>query len=125
EVVARDCFPAILDRDTHDLVHQLLEDTPKRARPSRSLLQGLLRCGLCGQHLVAATSSRKSLIYKCAGSAQGQGCDRISISRPRVEELIVTAVRDRLRRRPMRQQRPEPDDPTGRLRELNRAYFVA
>lgn len=125
QVVARDCFPAILDRHTHELVHHLVADTPKRTRPSRSLLQGLLLCGLCGQHLVAATSSKKTAIYLCAGSPYGHGCDRISISRPRVEKLIVTAVRERLRRRSMRRQRPEPCDPTGRLRELNRAYFVA
>ncbi len=125
DVVARDCFPAILDRNTHELVRHILDDTPKRARPSRSLLQGLLRCGLCGQHLTAAMSSKKSLIYKCAGSPYGQGCDRISISRPLVEDLLVRAVRDRLRRRSMRRQRAEPSDPTGRLRELNRAYFVA
>lgn len=124
DVVARGCFAPILDRPTHELLTQLLADTPKRARPSRSLLQGLLICGRCGQHLTAACASRKrSPIYKCAGTPYGQGCDRISISRPLVEKLIVSEVRPRVRRATMTGIQPSSAE-AGRLRSLNREYFV-
>jgi site-specific DNA recombinase len=90
QVVARDCFPAILDRTTHSKVRALLAGThhPHR-RVSPGLLTGLLRCARCGANLHAGRITRRLStgelsayrIYRCATAPTNRVRDR-SISPP-------------------------------------------
>ncbi|MEU5166843.1 recombinase family protein [Streptomyces mutomycini] len=58
----------------------------------RSILSGILRCGVCGTRMVAANSSRKYPKYRCAKDAGG--CGNITISRAPVEDAIRGLVSD-------------------------------
>lgn len=121
-VVVRSCYAPILDRKTHQLVVALVAGTPKRMRPTRSLLQGILVCGRCGQTLVSSVSSKGRPMYKCPQVPQG--CQRISVSASCVEELVVPTARRQLRSGgPLPELPAEPVDGEP-LKALNRAYFV-
>ncbi|MFJ3084419.1 recombinase family protein [Streptomyces halstedii] len=58
----------------------------------RSILSGILRCGVCGTRMVAANTSRKYPKYRCARDAGG--CGNITISRPAVEDTVRGLVSD-------------------------------
>lgn len=58
----------------------------------RSILSGILRCGVCGTRMVAANSSRKYPKYRCAKDAGG--CGNITISRTASEDAIRGLVSD-------------------------------
>ena len=121
EVVVEGCFAPILDRRTHQLVVSMLTDTPKRLRPTRSLLQGVLTCGNCGQHLVRSLSRRGRGMYKCP--APPQGCQRISVIADPTEGLVVAAARVQLRRgNALGEPHVEPEH-AANLNALNKAYF--
>lgn len=58
----------------------------------RSILSGILRCGVCGTRMVAANSSRKYPKYRCAKDAGG--CGNITISRGPAEDAVRGLVSD-------------------------------
>ncbi|WP_371666032.1 recombinase family protein [Streptomyces sp. NBC_01241] len=58
----------------------------------RSILSGILRCGVCGTRMVAANSSRKYPKYRCAKDAGG--CGNITISRKHSEDAVRGLVSD-------------------------------
>lgn len=58
----------------------------------RSILSGILRCGVCGTRMVAANSSRKYPKYRCAKDAGG--CGNVTISRPHSEDAVRGLVSD-------------------------------
>lgn len=123
DTVVRGCFPPILDRDTHELVRSIVDATPRRMRPTRSLLQGLVKCGRCGQTMTAASTSRHNPIYRCPRPPQG--CQRISVTRHCIETLAVAFTRQTLERGQPSPPSPPPGPGELRpLRDINRAYFV-
>jgi site-specific DNA recombinase len=77
----------ILDEETHArLVARLFDPTnAKVGRHRKSILSGVLKCGLCG-----TTMSYSSTSYKCSYTAGG--CAKISISTKGVESLITDLV---------------------------------
>jgi DNA invertase Pin-like site-specific DNA recombinase len=58
----------------------------------RSILSGILRCGVCGTRMVAANTSRKYPKYRCAKDAGG--CGNVTISRPHSEDAVRGLVSD-------------------------------
>lgn len=58
----------------------------------RSILSGILRCGVCGTRMVAANSARKYPKYRCAKDAGG--CGNITISRKPAEDAVRGLVSD-------------------------------
>lgn len=97
EIVGDAEWPAILDRDTWDL---LRADAAQRRRgrpPSdRHLLTGLLACSRCGRNLLA--NRRRHLpggyVYRCApvATTTGRGCGGISIAADRAEDHVTSVV---------------------------------
>lgn len=91
EVLARDCWPAILDRDTFARVQLALAD---RARPSarhdRYLLTGLLVCGDCGSRMTGAKRSKATgatRAYHCPRPPYG--CNCVTIVAAPLEEWVL------------------------------------
>lgn len=143
EVVARGCFPSILDPLTAAQVRAALANprgTYKSHKPY--LLSGLLRCAKCEGHLHGAPQVRRSVAgevtttrnYRCPSAPTG--CGHTSINAAFIEDLIVSAVLWRLERRPkIRARLDPPPDASQRLtaafqrhaaalRMLARDYYV-
>jgi len=87
EVVARDCWPAILDRKTFDRLQRTLRaPKPAAVKPARvHLLTGLLLCGCCGSRM-RAVSSGGTVAYRCPQAPVG--CNRIQINAPATDGHI-------------------------------------
>jgi DNA invertase Pin-like site-specific DNA recombinase len=95
-------WPAVLDRDTHELLTRLLTDPSRRpverdanALMRRYVLAGLLVCGRCGTKLGGRFQTRRlrggepvvRRMYTCS-SAQG-GCSKLGITAPAVERYLL------------------------------------
>lgn len=134
EVVANRCWPAILDEVTAAQVRNCLAGRPGGAqrRPSPSLLQGRVRCGLCGTPM-HSRGRRDTPCYVCPPP---RGCGRVSIDRPALDEWAKATVLARLAGRSPDNHRTAVDRrgadeavraldaQAGRLEELNRRYYV-
>jgi DNA invertase Pin-like site-specific DNA recombinase len=97
EVVARDCFPAILDRATATRVRlQVALPAGNRGRGG-ALLRGRIRCGRCNAPM-SRTRMSGTGNYVCTIDHWG-GCGRVGVSAERVEEVVVAAVLWRLEAR--------------------------
>ena len=103
-VRVEDAWPALVSRETFDLVQQgLHERAPKAARPGRVgsqyLLSGLLRCGVCGKPYSAqGAKSGQFAYYVCASLfREGAGaCTARYLNATKVEDLVVEKVRERI-----------------------------
>jgi DNA invertase Pin-like site-specific DNA recombinase len=92
-VIAQATWPAIIDRETHDLLRDLLTD-PKRLKNhglnARSyLLSGLVYCGDCGAKMFARPRGDGARRYCCAGSRPGHQLVRMA-------EPVDAVVRDQV-----------------------------
>lgn len=133
EVVARDCFPAILGRPTHAKVRAILAGTRHPHRRSHpGLLTGLLRCARCGANLHAGTVKRclatgdlaTYRIYRCA--TPPTGCGRLNVNADFVEPLVTEAVLCRIEARRIVERIPDlPADADDRLVEAYGRYSTA
>lgn len=99
EVVARDCFPAILDRQTFDRVRQILTDPRRRTvpvpTPQRPMLSGLVWCGKCGSRLYALTSRNTAVkIFRCPSAPKG--CNGTSILQESLTSSVAAQVQARI-----------------------------
>jgi site-specific DNA recombinase len=133
QVVAKDCFPAVLDRPTHAKVRAVLAGArhPHR-RSSPGLLTGLLRCARCGATLHAGKVKRRLAsgelstyrIYKC--QAPPTGCGRLNVNADFVEPLVIEAVLCRIEARRLVEPIPDlPADANDRLIEAYGRYSTA
>jgi len=133
QVVARDCFPAILDRPTHAKVRAVLADTrhPRRLTYP-GLLTGLLRCARCGANLHAGAIKRHLTngdlatyrVYRCARPPTG--CGRPNVNADYVETLVTEAVLCRIEARRLIEPIPDlPADADDRLIEAYGRYSAA
>lgn len=134
QVVARDCFPAVLDRVTWAKATDAFSDASRRNRPSRpfGLLRGLLVCGRCGTTLtVVKCWKRKTRAYICPDPPTG--CIRISVSTPLIDAYVTEAVRRQIAKRgpaPPAQELSEAEtidaheDHASGMRALCHAFYV-
>lgn len=88
EVVATDCWPAIVTPEEHDRLVAILRD-PTRQQPANSaarrhVLSGFVYCAPCDRRMEAATNKRRP-IYRCLG------CGASIVTAPLVE-FVVTSV---------------------------------
>lgn len=135
EVVAQDCWPAILDPLTAAEVRSRLASQPGggQRRPGASLLQGRVRCGCCRTPMLLK-GPKDDKRYGCPSP---RGCGAVSIHRTALDTWVTTKVLARLEaREPAKNHRLRADrrqvdqlvrslDASGeQLRELNRRYFV-
>lgn len=135
QIVATDCFPAVLDRELAAELHQVL--TLRRGYRSKtpSLLRGMVRCGSCGVAMYPAASSKGgSRRYTCW--AGRWGCGRMSVREEHLDAWVTEQVLWRIGKRfPGNHRRLSPHGHETellevirtqgeRLRQLNRAYFI-
>jgi site-specific DNA recombinase len=91
EVVATDCWPAILDRDVAERVRIILL-APRGASESnlrRHLLTGLVFCGRCMSRL-NVTNDRGVLAYRC--STTPKGCGNLQVNRDALDGYVFDAA---------------------------------
>jgi site-specific DNA recombinase len=125
QVVARDCWPAILDRDTFSRLQLTLNHPARQGAPPRHhkrLATGFAQCGLCGQS--ASTTTRSGVrYYSCP--TQPTGCGRIHVRADRLESWLLDRLLDQLRLEPPpTAQDADPGDIAKAMAELCRDYYV-
>jgi site-specific DNA recombinase len=85
EVIGPAAWPAILKPETHERLKAVLASNPRPPERQRSLLTGLVRCGLCG-----ATMHRSKVngepVMRCN---RVDGCGKVSIKADPVEEHAI------------------------------------
>jgi site-specific DNA recombinase len=85
-------WPAILDRDTWDLLRALAASRSRGPRRSEQfLLSGLLGCGLCGGPLYANRRGNR-YDYRCPPTPGDTGCGRCSISQIPADKWVVEQI---------------------------------
>lgn len=91
EIVAVDCWPAIITVDESDRLRALLTSPGRRlGKPftgRKYLLSSILRCGKCGNGLIGALKEGGYPVYRCSRSAQA-GCGRISIAMRMTDDAL-------------------------------------
>jgi site-specific DNA recombinase len=110
EVVARDCFAAVMTRDEQAVLRATLATRAGGAGvpDKRYLLTGLLRCGRCGARLFGVTYKNRHT-YTCSGKF-AYGCNRLTVAGAPLEDHIYNIVLEHLRSRPPNAPRPvDPD----------------
>ncbi|MFJ2470555.1 recombinase family protein [Glutamicibacter sp. NPDC087583] len=95
-IVARDCWPAILDQESHTLLRAKLapgQSGKKRGGPRKYLLTGLLTCSLCGTGLVRGLAGKSRVPnYRCPKNQGTKACGRLSINFDSTEEFLTEAL---------------------------------
>jgi hypothetical protein len=100
QVVARDCWPAILDRETFARLQLTLNHPARQGAPLRHhkrLATGFAQCGLCGQSMSTTTRSGVRY-YSCP--TQPTGCGRIHVRADRLEAWLLDRLLEQLRLEP-------------------------
>jgi site-specific DNA recombinase len=87
-------WSAILTPEDHRRLKAVLNDQGRMRRfAARSyLLTGMLRCGLCGEPLVARARSDGARRYVCARQPGNQACGKIARLAEPIEKLVKEAV---------------------------------
>jgi hypothetical protein len=94
--VIRGTWPAVIEESDWRELLALFEGRRYKKRGNRSLLAGLLRCGLCGKTLgwgqdrQAKTKTGTYAAYRCI-STNG-GCAKVSIAAAKIEPWVVGIV---------------------------------
>lgn len=97
EIVGQGQWEPILDRETWEQIRALYlkRSRGKRLQPPRSLLYGIVRCGICGTHLNKRKNPKP--IYRCLGQAYAVNRQRhVCISATTLEEYVESFVREKL-----------------------------
>jgi DNA invertase Pin-like site-specific DNA recombinase len=125
QVVARDCWPAILDRETFARLQLTLNHPGRQGAPPRHhkrLATGFARCGLCGQNMSTTTRSGERY-YSCP--TQPTGCGRIHVRADRLEAWLLDQLLEQLRLElPPTPQEADPGDTAAAMADLCRDYYV-
>ena len=108
EIVAEGGWEPILDRETFEAIGTLYASRSRPYAPRKSLLNGLIFCGLeeCGHRLVTSQSKGKTLPdgtrekvrnYRCPSRPGMNGCGGVVVSAGPVEEMVEAYARERLK----------------------------
>jgi len=98
EIVAAAEWPALIEPAETAQIRARLADPDRRTNKSarRYLLAGLLKCGLCGERLVARPRAGGLRRYACAKGPGFSGCGGTYINADPVEAFVIEAVLYRL-----------------------------
>jgi site-specific DNA recombinase len=94
DVLGSAAWPSIVSETEHERLVSILRDPSRRtSKPGarRYLLTGFLRCGRCGEPLVAAPGPR-GRAYACRSQARGAGCGGVRMNAEPLEEIMTEAV---------------------------------
>ncbi len=97
-------WPALVSREMYEAVQQAMRDrAPKVQRPgrvgSKSLLSGLLTCGVCGRPYTGQGAKSGQFAYSICGTLFREGagtCSARYLNAPRVEDFVVEKIRERI-----------------------------
>ena len=98
DIVKEDAIPAIVPKDLFDRVQERLAKNKKaparkKARDEEYLLTAKLFCGKCGASMIGESGTSHSgtvhRYYKCATAKKRKGCDKKSVKKEWIEELVV------------------------------------
>lgn len=99
DIRIEDAIPAIIDKGTFQQVQELLaknKKTPARAKAKVDyMLSGKSYCGKCGMGMVGesgASTNGMHYYYKCANRKRHQGCDKKTVRKSDLENLIAEEV---------------------------------
>jgi site-specific DNA recombinase len=125
QVVARDCWPAILDRVTFARLQLVLNHPARHGAPPRHhkrLATGFAQCGLCGQSMSTTTRSGVRY-YSCP--TQPTGCGRIHVHADRLEAWLLDQLLEQIRvEPPLTRLDADLGDTATAMAELCRDYYV-
>ena len=98
EVVAKAEWPGIISKADSTRIRARLADPERRTNKAarRYLLVRLLKCGLCGERLIARPRSGGQRRYACAKGPGLSGCGKTYIAAEPVEAFVVEAILHRL-----------------------------
>src|SRR5690554_3526718 len=99
QVVGAAAWPAIIDRDTWELLRAGASARRRPGRPPKRqrLLSGLLACYHCGSPLYVGQTSRcRGDVYRCAKVARtdGTGCGRLTIAADLADRTVSDTIAD-------------------------------
>lgn len=96
-IVGPAVWPAIITEEQHRRIRALMAQKAASGRRAvrRYALSGLLRCGKCG-HTLYSAARQTTRRYVCLAGPDHDGCGRLTVVAPPVEELIAKAVLYRL-----------------------------
>ena len=98
DIVKEDAIPAIVPKDLFDRVQERLAKNKKaparkKARDEEYLLTTKLFCGKCGASMIGESGTSHTgtvhRYYKCATAKKRKGCDKKSVKKEWIEELVV------------------------------------
>jgi len=99
QVVGAAAWPAIIDRDTWELLRAGASARRRPGRPPKRqrLLSGLLACCHCGSPLYVGQASRcRGDVYRCTKVARtdGTGCGRLTIAADLADRTVSDTIAD-------------------------------
>jgi site-specific DNA recombinase len=125
QIVTRDCWPTILDRETFARLQLTLNHPARQGAPPRHhkrLATGFAQCGLCGQNMSTTTRSGERY-YSCP--TQPTGCGRIHVRADRLEAWLLDQLLEQLHLEPPpTPQDADPGETATAMAELCRDYYV-
>lgn len=100
QVLGKAGWPAIVPLETWERCHSVLDVRGDRSRfpRRRSMLTGLLHCGLCGAAMCRGVSGHGERRWRCkaAGTGPGGTCGKVSIAAAALEEFVFEATCERM-----------------------------
>jgi site-specific DNA recombinase len=102
EIVATGTWPAILDRETFEVLKARIDSRAlPQGRPHKYLLTGIVWCGHCQKPMSGAHRTREGrdeTVYRCLPTPGPERCGRIQIKAGPLDELVAEQVAQRLDR---------------------------
>lgn len=121
EIVAEGKWTPVLDRETWEMVHALLGSRARPYVPRKSVLNGLLVCGICESRMITS-GQRGKRTYRCPNRPGMDGCGRVSGNADPVEKVVDAYALRRLAdprvRAGLHEAWSKPHIPTTKLAEL-------
>lgn len=94
EIVAKGEWEPILDQDTYETVKAILTARTSVHGPRKSVLVGMVFCGVCDHRLVTS-GSRGNRTYRCPSRPGMRGCGGVSAKALPVEALVEQFAKTR------------------------------
>lgn len=100
EQIIENYYPPIIDRDTFELVQERISQnkrSPARMKAKEMyLLSGKLYCGYCKSLMTGESGASHTgtvhNYYKCFGRKRGNGCNKKTVSKKTLEDVVVEAT---------------------------------
>jgi DNA invertase Pin-like site-specific DNA recombinase len=91
EPVAPADWPAILDRQTWEQVRGVLASRRRGPTPRRSLLAGVVQCGVCGTMMAGNSGGSKGVRQYICPKTRG-GCGRMTVKAEAVDDYVTAMM---------------------------------